>query len=241
MEKVFGRMPVIEALKKGSALERVYIQDSVSGAFEVEVRTLCQQNEVPLSRIPKSKLDRDIHGNHQGIYAIGALVSYRDLETLIKVTLMKGESPLLLLLDGIKDVRNLGAIARSAEIFGAHGIVIPSKGSAPINDIAIKTSAGALLHLPVCRVKSMQSALDLLCRNEVEICGADQTGDKELSGVNFKGPCAIVFGEEGKGINNILKVYFDHHFHIPQIGKTESLNVSVAAGIVMYEVFRQRS
>lgn len=233
-------MPVIEALKKGNALERVYIQDSISGAFEIEVRQLCQQQDVPLSRVPKAKLDRDISGNHQGIYAIGAMVSYRDLETLVKVTFAKGEIPLLLLLDGIKDVRNIGAIARSAEVFGAHGMVIPSKGSAPINDVAIKTSAGALLHLPVCRVKNMQSALDILCENGIELCGADQGGEKDLATIDFKVPTAIVFGEEGKGIHDILKVYFDHHFFIPQLGKTESLNVSVAAGIVLYEIYKQR-
>ncbi len=240
LDRIFGRMPVLAALKQGEKLERVYIQDSISGPFEIEIRQLCRDTGTPLSRIPRSKLDREIKGNHQGIYALGALVSYEDLEPLITKIARENEIPILLLLDGINDVRNLGAIARSAEIFGAHGIVIPSKGGAPINEIALKSSAGALLHIPVCRVKSILGIMDLLCRQGIEICAADQNSSQHLSDLELKGPVAIVLGEEGKGISKSLRTYADHEFSIPQVGKTESLNVSVAAGIVLYEIYQQR-
>lgn len=240
MEKIYGRQPVLEALKKGGDVDRVYILDTLTGAFEIEIRRLCRDLGIPLNRIPRTKLDSDIDGNHQGIYAVGSAVDYKDLQALVRVAFMKDQVPVLLLLDGIKDVRNIGAIARSAEVLGAHGIVIPAKGSAPINDTAIKTSAGALLHIPVVREKNLQVALDYLCSQGFRVIGADKKDGKPLAEVDMSGPLAIVMGSEEKGIDRHLKIYFDEKCFIPQLGKTDSLNVSVAAGIILYEISKQR-
>ena len=241
MDRIYGRQPVLEALKGGKDIDRVYILDSLSGSFEIEIRRLCRDAGIPLNRIPKTKLDYEVKGNHQGIYAITSALAYRDLEALVRVAFMKDHVPVLILLDGIKDVRNIGAIARSAEVLGADGIIIPAKGSAPINEDAIKTSAGALLHIPVVREKNLQVALDYLCSQGFRIIGADKRDGKPLSDVNLSGPLAIVMGSEDRGINRHLEIYFDEKCFIPQVGKTDSLNVSVATGIILYEIAKQRS
>ncbi len=240
METIYGRNPVVEVLKGNNPIERVYIQDTLSGEFEKEIRALCRSKNVPLNRVPKSRLDVAIRGNHQGIYALASIINYADLESLIIDLTKENKVPLFLILDSIQDVRNIGAIARSAEIFGAHAIILSSKKTAPISETAIKVSAGALTHLPVCKVKNLGAAMDVLCRNNIEIIGADNNGTSSITDMNFKKPVAIVLGAEGKGIDRNLKIYFDHHFHIPQSGKIDSLNVAVAAGIVLYEVHKQR-
>lgn len=240
MEKIFGRNPVLEALRSDAELERVYIQDSISGAFEKIIRGLCQKKNIPLNRVPKENLDRRLKVNHQGIYAIVSKVQYHNLVTVLADLEKSGKIPLLVLLDGVQDVRNLGAIARSAEVFGADAIVLPSKGSAPVTGEAIKASAGALTHIPICREKNMSSAIELLARKGVELIGAEANGSIALHDLDLTVPIAIIFGAEGKGIDRNLKIYFDHHFFIPQTGKIDSLNVSVAAGIVLYEAHKQR-
>lgn len=241
MERIYGRNPVLEALRSDHDIDRVYIQDSLSGEFEIEVRQLCKSRSIPLNRIPKAKLDAEIRGNHQGIYAISSVITYAELQDLVPQWLSSGLKPVLVLLDGVMDVRNIGAIARSAEIFGAQALILPSKKTAPLNDIAIKASAGALTHLPICRVKNLASAIEYLSQHDFEILGADQQGDIALSDLDTSGPIAIVLGAEGQGIDRHLKIYFDHLFYIPQVGKTESLNVSVAAGIILYEIHKRRS
>ena len=150
--------------------------------------------DIPLNRIPKSKLDVVVKGNHQGVFARSAIIKYADMEVLVRILLHKGQSPVLLLLDGIQDVRNMGAIARSAEVFGADAIIVPGKKSAPLNEVAIKSSAGALMHLPICRVSSLSSAIEWLCRNDIEVYGADTGSSKPLHAMDFSGPCAIVLG-----------------------------------------------
>ena len=241
MEKIYGRNPVLEALRSEVDIDRVYIQDTISGEFEKEVRKLCKEREIPLNRVPKHKLDGEIKGNHQGIYALSSLITYTVLEDLVPQLLKSNINPVLILIDGVQDVRNLGAIARSAEVFGAHAIILPSKKSAPLNEMAIKTSSGALTHIPVCRVKNLSTAIEFLIRHNVEILGADTEGEIALTDLDLTGPIAIVLGAEGQGIDRNLKIYFDHLFYIPQRGKTESLNVSVAAGIILYEIHKNRS
>lgn len=231
----------MEALRSGQDIDRIYILDSVRGEFEKEIRRLCKDAAIPLHRVPKSKLDLEIPGSHQGIYAVISTLEYVDLEVLLPQLFKQKKNPVLLLLDGIQDIRNVGAIARSAEVFGADAIVIPAKKSAPINDIAIKASAGALLHLPVSRVKSLATAIEFLGKNGVEVIGADVEGDTNISDLNLMGPLGVVLGAEGKGIDRNLKIYFDHLFFIPQAGEIQSLNVSVAAGIILYEIHKSRS
>ncbi|MBK8503014.1 MAG: 23S rRNA (guanosine(2251)-2'-O)-methyltransferase RlmB [Saprospiraceae bacterium] len=240
MERIYGRNPVLEALRSEVGIDRVYIQDTISGEFEKEVRKLCKDREIPLNRVPKFKLDNEVKGNHQGIFAVSSLITYVALEDLLPQLIQSDINPVFILLDGVQDVRNIGAIARSAEVFGAHALVLPSKKSAPLNEIAIKTSSGALTHIPVCRVKNLASAIEFLSQHDVEILGADTEGDVALTDLDLTGPIAIVLGAEGQGIDRNLKIYFDHLFHIPQGGKTESLNVSVAAGIILYEIHKNR-
>jgi len=240
MDRIIGRHPVVDALKQDKNLERVYIQDSISGEFEKEVRALCKQRNIPLNRIPKAKLDREVKGNHQGIYALATQINYLVLPQLIDNLKAGGKNPVILLLDGVQDVRNLGAIARSAEVFGVNALVIPSKKMAALNEVAIKTSAGALLHLPTSRVKNLQLALDYLGANGFIALGAEAEGGDVLADIDLNQPLALIIGAEGKGIDRHLKIYCDHLFSIPQVGKIQSLNVSVAAGIILYEIFKLR-
>ncbi len=240
MDRIIGRQPVISALQSGTDLERVYIMDSISGVFEKQVRALCKTRNIPLNRIPKVKFDRGVRGNHQGIYALVSEMKYWELTEMIRTLQSEHANPVILMLDGVQDVRNLGAIARSAEVFGAHGIILPSKRSAPINEVAIKTSAGALLHLKIARVKNLQDALGTIGAEGIAVIGADAQADHGLDDINLHQPLVILLGAEGRGIDRHLKIYCDHTFAIPQVGKVASLNVSVANGIILYEIFKQR-
>ncbi len=240
MDKIIGRIPVLEALKSDTTIEKVFIQDSVSGEFEIEIRTLCDSRNIPLSRVPRQKLDREARGNHQGIFALASVIRYVELDTLLQNNDGEGRKALFLMLDGIKDVRNFGAIARSAEVFGVDAIIIPAKGSAAINEQAIKASAGALVHLPICRVSPLQDAFTAMGRIGIMTMGASNSADKVVTEMDFDHPVAIVLGDEERGISKHLQIYFDEQFRIPQSGKTESLNVSVATGIILYEIIRQR-
>ncbi len=240
MDKIYGRMPVLEALKSQRPIDRVYMQDSLSGEFEREVRARCRALDIPLSKVPKERLDVAIKGNHQGIYALTALVSYVDLEERLQEVQSAERPAIFLLLDGIMDVRNLGAIARTAEVFGVDALVLPSRGTAPVNEDAVKASAGALAHVPLCRVRHLLGAVEYLAANGVAIAGAGHDAAVPVGQVDLTVPVAIVMGSEDRGIDRNLKVYLDSYFHIPQVGKTQSLNVSVAAGIILYELCRQR-
>ena len=240
MERIIGRNSVLGALRGGANIDRVYIQDSISGQFEKEIRALCQQHNIPLNRIPKPKLDRLIRGKHQGIYALLSEIKYWSLDSIISELLSQTKNPVLLMLDKVQDVRNLGAIARSAEIFGAHGLIIPSKGGAPINEVAIQSSAGALLHLKVCREKNLQKALGTLAAQGFVVIGADANANTRITDIDFEQPLVLLLGSEGKGIDRHLKIYCDHLFAIEQAGRLDSLNVSVANGIILYEISKQR-
>ena len=241
MDRIIGRKPVLEALERGKPFERIYIQDSVHGPFEKEIRRLCKEKGIPLNRIPKLKLDKEVSGNHQGIYGLAALVDYMPLDRLIAELIVKISAPLILLLDGIQDIRNIGSIARTAEVFGVDGLVIPMKHAAPVNEVAIKTSAGAFTHLKVCRHKSMLDAVQLLQKNDFIVYGAEAGLSTPVHAVTFQGPIAIVMGSEEKGINKHLHIALDEFIQIPQMGKTQSLNVSVATGVILYEIQRQRN
>ncbi len=241
MQKIYGRRPVVEALESDQSLDRVYIQDSISGEFEKLVRKLCKAGNVPLKRIPKVKLDREVQGNHQGIFAVTAAVDYVTVEDLLDQLDQSASVPVVVMLDGVMDVRNVGAIARSAEVFGAQGLIVPSRQAAPISEAAIRASSGALLHLPICRTKNLHAALDVFCARDYRVLGADSKAEEPLDQVDLTGPIVLVMGSEGKGIDPNLRIYFDAACRIPQAGQTQSLNVSVAAGIILYEVFKQRN
>lgn len=238
---IYGRHPVADAIKAGKEFEKVYMQQGLRGEAEVEIRKLCREHQIPLSIVPREKLSKlSNNGNHQGILGSLAIVSYQKLEDIVPHIFEKGETPLLLLLDGVTDVRNFGAIARSAEVMGAHAIVVPQQGGALINAEAMKTSAGALSKIPVCREKNLSNVLDYLGQSGVAVVASDLQAKNQIFDIDFTRPTAILIGSEGEGVNKALLRRADDTFIIPQSGSTDSLNVSVATGVILYEVVRQR-
>ncbi|MBK7409374.1 MAG: 23S rRNA (guanosine(2251)-2'-O)-methyltransferase RlmB [Saprospirales bacterium] len=239
---IFGRHPVVEAIEGGQTIEKVLLQQGTRGELEKTLRHLCKAKGIPLQYVPKEKLDYLVKGgNHQGLAALITPIPYQDLDQLLASLPAKGESALLILLDGVTDVRNFGAIARSAEICGAHALVIPQQGGAAINADAIKTSAGALTRIPVCRESSILTAIDLIKSYDIQILASSLENSQLIYEIDLKKPTAIILGSEGKGIQPPLLRAADQRIRIPQVGETESFNVSVAAGIMLYEAVRQRS
>lgn len=238
---IFGRHPVLEALQAGQPVEKVWLQQGTRGEFEKELRQLCRTHQVPMTIIPKERLNRMVKGNHQGVVALQAVAPYQQLDDILPFIYEQGEQPLILLLDGVTDTRNFGAIARSAELCGVHALVIPVKGSAGLTPDALKTSAGALARIPVCRVKSLVSTIELLQQSGVRVLASDLSGEAFLPATELTGPTALVLGAEGEGISRGVAKAADECFKIPQLGTLNSFNVSVAAGIMLYETMRQRS
>jgi 23S rRNA (guanosine2251-2'-O)-methyltransferase len=239
-ELIYGRHPVVEALENGRTFEKVVLSSGLHGEFEKRVRWLCKEVNVPLQIVPKERLNAITRKNHQGILAFVSPIPFYELEDILPMIYEKGESPLIVLVDGVTDVRNIGAIARSAEAAGAHVLVLPKKGSAQINEEAMKTSAGALNIIPVCRVNSLMHAVDFLQMNGIQVIAADLAGEKMIYDIDLTGPLALVMGDEHKGVNRMLLEKVNHPFKIPMRGQTDSFNVSVATGIILYEVMRQQ-
>lgn len=238
---IYGRHPIVEAINAGKAFEKIILLQGTRGELEIELRKLCREHQIPLSMVPKEKLDKMAKGaNHQGVVGFMAIIEYQSLENILPFVLEKGETPLILLLDSITDVRNFGAIARSAEVMGVHALVVPHKGGALINSEALKASAGALSRIPVCREKTMSGVLDYLGASGVRVVASDLKGAVKIFEVDFTLPTAILIGSEGEGVNRNFLQRADETFLIPQVGSTESLNVSVATGVILYEVLRQR-
>ncbi len=237
---IFGRHPVTEALQSGKPFDKVFLQQGIRGEFEKEIRALCKTFKVPLNVIPKERMDRLASGNHQGVAGYAALVHYQQLEDALPMLFEQDSPPLVLLLDGITDVRNFGSIARSAECCGVGALVIPRKGSAQINAEAIKSSAGALLRLPVCRETSIVAAVEFLQLSGVPVFASDLKANGPIMDMDFTGPTGLILGAEGEGISSAVLRMVDQRFIIPQRGETDSFNVAVAAGIMLYEVLRQR-
>lgn len=238
---ICGRNPVLEALRDNKEVSKIWLQQGTRGELEKEVRRLSKERKIPISYVPKIKLDKMVKGNHQGIAALLSPMSFVDLEDLIPHVFEKGNPPLFVVLDGITDVRNLGAIARSAEVLGADGIIFSSENSGQINEEAVKSSAGALMRIPVCRVKSLVKALEYLSSSGVFLLAADLNGKKPVYSLDLTEPIAILLGSEGAGLSVSSLERADEKFIIPQFGETDSLNVSVSCGIILYEVTRQRS
>lgn len=240
---IYGRHPIADAIRAGKLFEKVLMQQGLRGEAEVEIRQLTKQFSIPLSVVPKEKLAKMAGGNqanHQGFLGFLALVEYQKLDEVLPFVYEKGENPLILLLDGVTDVRNFGAIARSAEVMGVQAIVVPTQGTALLNAEAMKASAGALSRISICREKNLSHVLDYLAQAGVQVVASDLKGEKKVFDVDFTLPTAILMGSEGEGINRALLRRADDTFIIPQVGTTDSLNVSVATGVILYEALRQR-
>jgi 23S rRNA (guanosine2251-2'-O)-methyltransferase len=245
---IFGRKPVLEAFKAGKRFDKILLLKNMATGEELrEIFTLCKDTETPVQNVPKEKLEavaqkysRHREANHQGVIGFLSIIDYYSLDDVLHQVYGRGETPLLVVLDGVTDVGNFGAIARSAECLGAHALVVPAQGSAQINAEAMKTSAGALNNILVCREKSLVTAIKYLKVNGIKIFGTDKHKATDISKVDFAVPCAIVLGSEGDGISAEVMRLCDERVMIPMKGETESLNVSVSAGIVLYEVSKKR-
>jgi 23S rRNA (guanosine2251-2'-O)-methyltransferase len=238
---IYGRHPVIEALRAGAPLDKVMLQQGTHGPFEIELRHLCREANVPLQPVPPERLDALCRGNHQGVVAFVAAITYRLLDEVLPEIIARGDNPLIVLLDGVTDVRNVGAIARTAEGIGAHALVVPHRGAATLGPDAMKSSAGALNWLPVCRATSMHVAVETLQSHGISVFASEMGNGKPLYENDFTQPCGLLFGAEGEGIQRNLLRLADGRFFVPMYGKIESFNVSVAAGMALYEAVRQRS
>lgn len=238
---IYGARAVMEAMEAGLEIDKILIKAGLDSELRQDVSDAARSAGIPLQQVPVEKIERVVRGaNHQGVLAYVSLVANVDLEELLLQVKESGETPLLLALDGVTDVRNLGAIARTAECMGAHALILPQQGSARINGDAVKVSAGALNHLPVCRVAHLQDAVHILQSYGVEIAACSEKAGQTVFEADLSGSVCLVFGSEEKGISQRIMKSADHLVKIPLTGKIESLNVSVAAGMVLMEVTRQR-
>lgn len=243
MEKettIFGIRAIIEAINSGKSIDKVFVQKGLHGELFLELEHLLRKEGISTSYVPVEKLNRLSKKNHQGVIAQIAPIEFWDIEELITSTFESGKTPIFILLDQLSDVRNFGAIIRTAECTGVHGIIIQKKGGAPVNGDTIKTSAGAIFKIPICKVDHIKDAIFYLQSSGIKTIAATEKADATLYDISFKEPCAIIMGSEGRGINpSVLKIA-DEKAKLPILGEIESLNVSVACGAFLYEVVRQR-
>lgn len=239
-ELILGRNPVIEALKADKLIDTIFVNPEATGSISL-ICKMARDKGILVKQVNEMKLNNMAGGaSHQGVIAMGACAEYVTVEDILKIAEDKGEDPFVIICDEIEDPHNLGAIIRTAEAAGAHGIIIPKRRSASLNHTVFKTSAGAASWLPVARVSNLAAAVDDLKAQGVWIYGTDGAGES-YSGVDLTGPIGLVVGSEGFGMGHLMKDKCDFLLSLPMAGKITSLNASVAAGIFMYEIVRQRS
>ena len=238
-DKIAGRNPVLEALKSGREIDKIFIK---KGQPDGSLRPLVKKARdrgIIISEVDKKKLDELSGGeNHQGVVAFVSEIKYKTIDDILKTAEDRGESPFVIILDRITDPHNIGAIIRTAECAGAHGVIMPKRASAPINEIVAKTSAGAVEYANICKVTNLASAIDTLKEKGLWITGADMNGES-MYDIDFTGGVGLVIGSEGEGISRLVREKCDFIASIPMKGVVSSLNASVAAGILMYEVVRK--
>ena len=237
---VYGVHAVIEALDAGKDIDKILLSKTLNADTAQEISDRARQLRVPVQRVPVQKIDRITRRNHQGVLALLAAVTYYRVEDLVPQLFDEGENPFVVVLDGVTDVRNFGAVARTCECAGVSAIVIPDRESVSVNADAVKTSAGALNYLPVCREHNLVTAVKLLRDSGFKIVGTSDKSQMPFTKGDYTGPVAIVLGSEDKGISPEIMKLCDTQVLIPEFGHINSLNVSVAGGIMIYEVVRQR-
>ncbi len=238
-DRVYGRHPVYEVLQSGKSIDRVWISRDARGELIGDIRKLCKERKIPVLNVPAQRLKQEVKGNHQGVLAFLSGVEFQQLEDVLPLIYESGELPFLLILDRVSDVRNIGAIARTAYIAGVHAIVIPKKGSSALGADAMKTSAGALQHIPVCRHQSLDEVMQICRDNGIHIYALSEKGEKMIGEELLKLPLAMLMGSEGEGIHPRLLAQCDRVLKLPMTRSFDSYNVSVAAGMALYEVMRQ--
>jgi 23S rRNA (guanosine2251-2'-O)-methyltransferase len=237
---IFGVRPVIEAINAGKEIDKLYVQRDIKGSGLSELRNAIKKAKIAFSHVPIQKINRHTSGNHQGVLAFISPIELSDMEIIIPTLFEEGKTPFILVLDKLTDVRNFGAIARTAECAGVNAIIVPKRESAQINADAIKTSAGALHNIPVCKVNNLTDAVMYLQASGLKIVGCTEKTEQTIYDVVYNLPVAIVMGSEDKGISNQILKLCDDKAKIPMSGEISSLNVSVAAGIILYEAVKQR-
>ena len=237
---VFGIRPLIEAIEAGKQIDNVFIQDGLRGELINDLKRMMQKRGIIYKQVPVEKINRITHKNHQGVIGFVSPVTFYRLEDIITSVFEAGKSPLILILDRITDVRNFGAIARSAACAGVDAIVIPSRGASPINSDALKTSAGALYSMPICKEHNLKSAIDYLKDSGLQIMAVTEKASDLYYQADFSGPAALIMGSEEDGISPEYLKLADARIRIPIQGQIGSLNVSVATGIVLFEAAKQR-
>lgn len=237
---IIGPKKVIDAIQNGQQIERIYLADTLYGHAIEQIKKLAENSRIPVNKVPVVKINSFNVENHSGCVAVKSRIKYQDLQTVISFEVDKGEVPLFLILDGITDIRNIGALARTAFCCGVQAIIIPDKGVGALNDDAIATSAGALELISVCRVSSLAKAIEELHLNGIAVFASEMSAQKKIFDLNLKVPCAVIMGSEDKGISPSLLKICDEVFSIPMRNAFDSLNVSVAAGMILYESMTQR-
>ena len=238
---LYGIRPVIEAIQAGREIDRLMLQTGLKGEQLPELRKLLNENNIPFQYVPIEKLNRITRANHQGVVCFVSPIAFQPIENLLMSVYEKGETPLFLMLDRITDVRNLGAIARSAECAGVHGLIIPDRGGAPIGSDAMKTSAGALSVLPVHRSNNLKITLDYLKESGLSIVAASEKGDMPYYEATYREPMVLILGSEEDGVSPEYLKRCDKVVNIPMRGTIGSLNVSVAAGILLFEILKSQT
>ena len=239
-EMIFGIRAVIEAAEAGKDIDKVLVKRELSGELFKELQEVLRRYEIPMQKVPLERIDRITRKNHQSVIAFTSAVTYQKLEQIVPFLYEQGKNPFIVVLDGITDVRNFGAIARTCEVAGVDAIVIPARGSVSVNADAIKTSAGALHTLPVCRENNLKEAVVFLKNSGIKVVAATEKAAKNHTESDLSVPVAILMGSEDEGVSTEILRITDDLVKIPQFGTIQSLNVSVAAGVMIYEVIRQR-
>jgi len=238
---IYGIRPVTEAILAGKEIESVFIHNNSKSERIHEFKTLLKEHNIAWREVPYAALNRFTRMNHQEVVCFISPIAYHHLHSIVPHVFEKGEAPLILVLDRITDVRNFGAICRTAECAGVHAIVIPHRGAAQINADAIKTSSGALNVIPVCRERNLVSACDFLKESGLQLIACTEKAKEKYFNTDFSHPTALIFGSEEDGISDELLKKADRRVSVPLSGRIESLNVSVAAGVILYEAVRQRT
>lgn len=239
--RIYGIRAVIEAINSKSAIDKIFIQKGLGGSLYKELESLIRENGISVSYVPIEKLNRLTRNNHQGVIANISPIEFYNFETLVEEVLEKKEAPLFLLLDQLSDVRNFGAIIRTAECTGVDGIVIQKKGAAPVTEDTIKTSAGAAFKVPIAKIDHLKDAVFYLQSSGIQVIAATEKTERSIYDINFKVPCAIIMGSEDTGISPSILKTADHKAKLPLLGEIASLNVSVACAVFLYEAVRQRT
>ena len=237
---IYGIRAVLEAIHADQPINKIFIQKGLKGDLFKELESTIRKSGLSSSYVPIEKLNRITRNNHQGVVAQISPVQFQDFEAMVEKVLSEQETPFFLLLDQVSDVRNFGAIIRTAECCGVHGIIVPKNGSAPINDDTVKTSAGAVFNVPIAKVDHLKDALFYLQSSGIAITAATEKADEDIYAIAFDRPTAIIMGSEEKGISPSVLGMVDHQVKLPLLGNIGSLNVSVACGVFLYEVVRQR-